>query len=110
MSKVIEARGLVRRYPAEVSPIPLAPPDRRPRHNLHGEATIELASGHAGEPQLPATFVDYEIAPREHELHVAQTALRVHTRVADLYNQPMNQVEQQLRLTIEGALFRMLLA
>jgi hypothetical protein len=27
--------------------------------------------------------------------------LRVHTRVADLYNDPMNQVEQQLRLTIE---------
>ncbi|MBU3865907.1 Crp/Fnr family transcriptional regulator, partial [Streptomyces sp. 4503] len=26
----------------------------------------------------------------------------VHTRVADLYNEPMNQVEQQLRLTIEA--------
>ncbi|MFL6075310.1 MAG: family 2B encapsulin nanocompartment shell protein, partial [Mycobacteriales bacterium] len=33
---------------------------------------------------------------------VAQTVLRVHTRVADLYNQPMDQVEQQLRLTIEA--------
>ncbi len=28
--------------------------------------------------------------------------LRVHTRVADLYNEPMNQIEQQLRLTIEA--------
>jgi hypothetical protein len=28
--------------------------------------------------------------------------LRVHTRVADLYNKPMNQTEQQLRLTIEA--------
>ena len=28
--------------------------------------------------------------------------LRVHTRVADLYNQPMNQMEQQLKLTIEA--------
>jgi hypothetical protein len=27
--------------------------------------------------------------------------LRVHTRVADLYNKPMNQTEQQLRLTIQ---------
>jgi hypothetical protein len=35
-------------------------------------------------------------------LSVAQTVLRVHTRVADLYNDPMNQVEQQLRLTIEA--------
>jgi hypothetical protein len=33
---------------------------------------------------------------------VAQTVLRVHTRVADLYNQPHNQTEEQLRLTIEA--------
>ncbi|CCH33332.1 family 2B encapsulin nanocompartment shell protein [Actinosynnema sp. NPDC047251] len=70
--------------------------------NKHGEAAIEIASGHDGEPDLPTTFVDYEIAPREYELSVAQTVLRVHSRVADLYNQPMNQTEQQLRLTIEA--------
>ena len=56
-------------------------------------------SGHEGEPTLPGTFVDYEPAPREYELSVAQTVLRIHTRVADLYNEPMNQTEQQLRLT-----------
>jgi CRP-like cAMP-binding protein len=70
--------------------------------NPHGEAQIELASGHEGEAQLPGTFVDYEPAPREYELSVAQTVLRVHTRVSDLYNEPMDQVEQQLRLTIEA--------
>jgi CRP-like cAMP-binding protein len=70
--------------------------------NQLGEAAIEVASGHIGEPDLPGTFVDYEAAPREYELSVAQTVLRVHSRVADLYNQPMNQVEQQLRLTIEA--------
>ena len=70
--------------------------------NKHGEAAIEIASGHEGEPELPGTFVDYELTPREYELSVAQTVLRVHSRVADLYNQPMNQTEQQLRLTIEA--------
>ncbi|HEY9475766.1 MAG TPA: family 2B encapsulin nanocompartment shell protein [Mycobacteriales bacterium] len=70
--------------------------------NRYGEASIEVASGHDGEPDLPGTFVDYELAPREYELSVAQTVLRVHTRVADLYNEPMNQIEQQLRLTIEA--------
>jgi CRP-like cAMP-binding protein len=70
--------------------------------NPHGEASIELASGHTGEPDLPATFVDYELAPREYELSVAQTVLRVHSRVSDLYNEPMDQTEQQLRLTIEA--------
>jgi hypothetical protein len=67
-----------------------------------GEAAIEVAAGHKGEPQLPGTFVDYELAPREYELSVAQTVLRIHTRVADLYNDPMNQTEEQLRLTIEA--------
>jgi CRP-like cAMP-binding protein len=70
--------------------------------NKHGEADIELTSGHEQERKLAGTFVDYEITPREYELSVAQTVLRVHTRVADLYNNPMNQIEQQLRLTIEA--------
>jgi CRP-like cAMP-binding protein len=67
-----------------------------------GEASIEIASGHRGESVLPGTFADYELSPREYELSVAQTVLRVHSRVADLYNEPMNQIEQQLRLTIEA--------
>ena len=70
--------------------------------NKHGEAEIELASGHDGEPDLPGTFADYEMKPREYELSVAQTVLRVHTRVADLFNEPMNQLEQQLKLTIHA--------
>jgi CRP-like cAMP-binding protein len=68
----------------------------------HGEAEVAVAAGHDGEPDLPGTFVAYETSPREYELSVAQTVLRVHTRVADLYNQPMDQIEQQLRLTIEA--------
>ncbi|MFE3583931.1 family 2B encapsulin nanocompartment shell protein [Streptomyces vinaceus] len=72
------------------------------RQNKHGEAEIALSAGHTGEPELPGTFVDYELNPREYELSIAQTVLRVHTRVADLYNEPMNQTEEQLRLTIEA--------
>ncbi|MFI0260637.1 family 2B encapsulin nanocompartment shell protein [Streptomyces sp. NPDC017056] len=70
--------------------------------NKSGEAAIEFLSGHQGEPTLPTTFVDYELSPREYELSVAQTVLKVHSRIADLYNQPMNQTQQQLRLTIEA--------
>ncbi len=70
--------------------------------NSRGEADIAVTSGHSGEPALPGTFADYELAPREYELSVAQTVLRVHTRVADLFNEPMNQVKQQLRLTVEA--------
>jgi CRP-like cAMP-binding protein len=70
--------------------------------NAHGEALIELSAGHEGEPELAATYADYETTPREYDLSVAQTVLRVHTRVSDLYNNPMNQLEEQLRLTIEA--------
>lgn len=75
-------------------------PDRP--SNPFGEADIEVASGHAGEPSLRSTFAEYELSPREYELSVAQTVLRVHSRVADLYNEPMNQLDQQLRLTVEA--------
>ncbi|GAB3301977.1 family 2B encapsulin nanocompartment shell protein [Parasphingorhabdus pacifica] len=72
-----------------------------PAQNKHGEAAMALASGHDGEVDLPGTFADYDLNPRQYELSVAQTVLRVHTRVTDLYNQPMDQLEEQLRLTIE---------
>ncbi|MFI6037018.1 family 2B encapsulin nanocompartment shell protein [Streptomyces sp. NPDC051315] len=74
----------------------------RQRTNKYGEKAVDLAAGHSGEPDIPHTFVDYDARPREYELSIAQTVLRIHTRVADLYNQPMNQTEQQLRLTVEA--------
>ncbi|MBT2479170.1 family 2B encapsulin nanocompartment shell protein [Streptomyces sp. ISL-94] len=84
---------------AHIDAVRSLPPQRT---NKYGEAAIELSAGHQGEAVLPGTFVDYEARPREYELSIAQTVLRVHTRVADLYNQPMNQTEQQLRLTVEA--------
>ncbi|HEY4939267.1 MAG TPA: family 2B encapsulin nanocompartment shell protein [Actinomycetota bacterium] len=95
-SQVVENTPTLRAQVAQYQASPTLP------QNKHGEASIELASGHEGEPDLPGTFADYEMKPREYELSVAQTVLRVHTRVADLFNEPMNQVEQQLKLTVEA--------
>ncbi|RMB87464.1 family 2B encapsulin nanocompartment shell protein [Streptomyces shenzhenensis] len=72
------------------------------RTNKYGEKAVHLAAGHFGEPDIPHPFVDHEAQPREYGLSIAQTVLRVHTRVADLHNQPMNRTEQQLRLTVEA--------
>ncbi|WP_030927351.1 family 2B encapsulin nanocompartment shell protein [Streptomyces sp. NRRL S-646] len=69
--------------------------------NRKGEADVPVHAGHVGEPTLSGGFVNYDLAPREYELSLTQTVLRVHTRVADLYNHPMDQTEQQLRLTVE---------
>ncbi|MFD9793667.1 family 2B encapsulin nanocompartment shell protein [Streptomyces sp. NPDC059070] len=66
------------------------------------EVPVDLASGHVGEPDLPGTFVDYEDAPREYHMTLAQTVLRVHTRVADLYNGPIDQTRAQSNLTVQA--------
>ena len=70
--------------------------------NAYGEEKIALAADYTGEIQLPASYVDYENEPREYELSLVQSILRVHTRVSDLYNECIDQLRQQLRLTIEG--------
>jgi CRP-like cAMP-binding protein len=70
--------------------------------NRYGERNIDLVSGFAENVEIPETFVDYSAMPREYSLSSVQTVVRVHTRVSDLYNGPFNQLEEQMRLTIEG--------
>jgi CRP-like cAMP-binding protein len=96
LQELLDSSESLRAHLAEVR----ARPERYA--DSYRESAIELAAGHGGEPDLPGTYVDYQLAPREYELSVAQTVLRVHSRVADLYNSPMDQVEQQLRLTAEA--------
>ena len=74
---------------------------RQPQ-DKYNQAEIVLSAGHSQETELPRTFANYDLNPREYELSVAETILKVNTRVADIYNEPMNQTEQQLRLTIEA--------
>ncbi|GHC74856.1 family 2B encapsulin nanocompartment shell protein [Streptomyces flavofungini] len=66
------------------------------------EVPVDLTSGHVGEPDLPATYVDYEDAPREYHMTLAQTILRVHTRVHDVYSGDVDQTRQQALLTVEA--------
>lgn len=70
--------------------------------NRYGERNIDLVSGFAENVEIPETFVDYSATPREYSLSAVQTVVRVHTRVSDLYNGPYDQLEEQMRLTIEG--------
>ena len=70
--------------------------------DVHGEPAVEVAAGHTGEPDLPEVFIDYEEEPREIPLSTVQTVVRVHTRVSDIYNEPINQLREQLRLAVEG--------
>jgi len=76
--------------------------ERNKGANRKGEAAIQLFKGlHDDEPSIPSTYVAYDPSPREYELSTVQTILKIHTKVADLYNSPYNQTEEQVRLTVE---------
>ena len=70
--------------------------------NEFGEGKVELLTVAGGEPKLPGTFVDYDPDPREYHLSTIQTVLRTHTRVTDLYSNKIDQLREQIRLTVEA--------
>lgn len=70
--------------------------------NEYGESVIDLLTVQGGEPKLPTTFVDYEEDPREYHLNTIQTVLQTHTRVTDLYSNKIDQLREQVRLTVEA--------
>ena len=72
--------------------------------NEFGEAKVDLLTVDGGEPELPTSFVDYEINPREYHLSTIQTVVRTHTRVTDLYSNRIDQLRQQVRLTVEAVI------
>ena len=62
----------------------------------------ELATVGGGENELPTTFVDYVEDPREYELSAITTVLHTHARITDLYNNQIDQLREQVRLTVEA--------
>lgn len=73
----------------------------RDGEDYYREKLPELHSAHLGEYELPQGFPDYEETPREYTLSLIQTILKVNGQVTDLFNSPINQLQQQMRLTIE---------
>jgi hypothetical protein len=53
-----------------------------------------------GEP-IPVAFSDYDAQPREYVLTNVTTTIAVDTRISDLFRSPMDQVKEQLSLTVE---------
>jgi CRP-like cAMP-binding protein len=68
----------------------------------HGEAALDAISANAGESDLPEIRVDLEDVPREYPLHSIQTIVRLHTRVSDIYSKPIDQLREQIRMTVES--------
>jgi len=76
--------------------------DVKNKINRKGESIVDLFTGqHDDEPDIPTTYVAYDDTPEEYELDASQTILKIHSKVADLHNNPYNQTEEQIRLAIE---------
>ncbi|GBF37318.1 family 2A encapsulin nanocompartment shell protein [Leptospira johnsonii] len=71
-------------------------------NRVKDNTSVEVVCGQKDEQPLPETFVDYEEKPREYTLSAISTVLDVHTRVSDLFSNPYDQIQEQLRLTIES--------
>ncbi|WP_374310180.1 family 2A encapsulin nanocompartment shell protein [Methylocella sp.] len=69
--------------------------------DLDEEGDVECSPSRERDADLPETFVDYDATPREYFLNAVTTILDVQSRVTDLYNQPYDQIQEQLRLLIE---------
>ncbi len=54
------------------------------------------------ERELPETFADYEDVPKEYPLGAIKTLLKMNSHVTDIFNSPIDQKEQEMRLTIEA--------
>jgi CRP-like cAMP-binding protein len=77
---------------------------RSPGSNENGEAAILVQGPYDDEAdvELDGTYASFEEHPREYHLKLSQAIVRLHTRVADLYNTPIDQLREQLRVTIES--------
>ena len=69
-------------------------------NRVKDEAKVEVDCSDRDERVLPQTFVDYEEDPREYHLSQIQTILNTHTRVTDLYSNKIDQLREQIRLTV----------
>ena len=71
-------------------------------YNEYGEKQIHASHRPINEDAISETYADYEERPKEYMLSIIQTILRMNTNVTDIFNKPIDQKNEQLRLTIEA--------
>jgi hypothetical protein len=71
------------------------------RVNQALDADFAVKCGPDAGEVLPVALSNYETQPREYVLSSVTTTIEVDTRVSDLFRSPMDQVKEQLTLTVE---------
>lgn len=72
------------------------------RLNEFGEVKTDIKTRAVDEEsEITSNVVEYDELPPEYPLTTIETIIGISTQIADLYNDPINQLQEQLRLTIE---------
>jgi hypothetical protein len=66
------------------------------------EEPAEVAAEQKLAAKLPETFTDYYDDAEALDLTTVETTVHTYTRVNDLYSAPFNQLQEQLRIAIQG--------
>jgi|AGTN01.1.fsa_nt_gi hypothetical protein len=66
------------------------------------EKQIAASTRPINEEEITETYPDYEEQPSEYMLNLIQTILRMNTNVTDIFNSPIDQKAEQMRLTVEA--------
>lgn len=70
-------------------------------NKVRNEESISVNTCDRSEQDMISTFVDFEDKPKEYHLNPISSIIKVNTRISDLYSKPYDQLEEQLRLSIE---------
>lgn len=73
----------------------------KPPMNEFGEIDFATVTSPGDAEQLPGSYIDYDDTPREYSLTAVQAVVQIRTTIADLYNDPYDQLREQMRQAIE---------
>ena len=68
---------------------------------VEGHTPLDMLYQRTGKEDIPEGFVDYDTEPREYLLSSISTIININTRVSDIYNNPYDQIHEQIRLAVE---------
>jgi hypothetical protein len=67
-----------------------------------GHTPLDMLCDRTGNDNIPEGFVEYDTEPREYILDSISTIININTRVSDIYNNPFDQIHEQIRLAVES--------
>lgn len=67
-----------------------------------GETPLDILCSQNDDVKIPEGFIDFDSNPREYILTSISAIINIHTRIADIYSYPYDQIKEQLRLSIES--------